>query len=968
MAEKADGSVVISFDADVSKADKELAKLKKKIADTEAEIEKTQKARDEAHQQGIISAEELAAEKTKLQELKHELLEIQRAAKSEPYKSMDRLSTKMSKMENDLIIGQNKKSALVAELEKATAELNELLAGKPVLASAGKRDTEKELRRTRELQKEIPQIEASIEKQNNFLHETELTLDAVKKQYEEVAQKAQELGNAPNGEATNLKVEIADQQERVRLLQADYNKIEKSVDRYDQKLRAANETLEQHKEAAGQLVQEINDANSAFAKMGEAGDAVNGYMGKFTSRIEKLAKNIFVFTLISSALQSLKSWLGKAIKSNDEARASIAKLKGALLTLAQPLVDVIIPAFTKFVNILASLATAIAQFVSKIFGTTASDAAKSAEELYNEQKALDGVGSSAKKASQKLAAFDEINTLSTSDDSSGSGSSTIEPDFSFASNDSNWLDGALGDVAGKVTTALLLGGIALVAIGACLGSLRTVLAGLILLGAGVSIGEETGVFNSWAEKLGLDGVSQYIAAALLLAGIVLVAIGAATMNLTTLLAGLGMLGVGIELAENSEAVKSWVEKLGLDSVNEFIADALILGGIALVAIGAAMGNLLLLLAGLGMIGGGISYADEETKKKWQETLGLDTVFDYVAAAIQLAGIALIAIGACMGNIAMVIAGGVVLAIGVAADIIGEETLKGWWEVLKLTNIQQWVSVVLLLVGIALIAIGAAMGNILMILAGALSLGVGVAVGASEGNLKDWVTVMGLEKVAGWVTAALLLVGVALIVFGILTANIMMIIAGAGMLGAGIAIGVTTGTFSSWLNTISGAFQSFKNTMVGIFEGLWSGIKKIINSIIDGVESLANKVITGINTVIGALNNLSFTIPDWVPALGGKSFGFNIKKLSTISIPRLAEGAVIPPNREFLAVLGDQRSGTNIETPLSTMVEAFKQAMAESGNNGTYTFVVNLDGREVARNTIRHMNDMTRERGKSVVLV
>lgn len=968
MAEKADGSVVISFDADVSKADKELAKLKKKIADTEAEIEKTQKARDEAHQQGIISAEELGSEKAKLQELKHELLEIQRAAKSEPYKSMDRLSTKISKMENDLSIGQNKKSALAAELEKATAELNELQAGKPVLAGAGMRDTEKELSRTRELQKEIPQIEASIEKQNNILHTTELTLDAVKKQYEEVAQKAQELGNTPNGKAANLKVEIADQQERVRLLQSDYNKIKSSVDRYDQKLRAANETLEQHKETAGELVKQIKDANSASEKMGDAVDAVNGYMGKFTSRIAKLAKNIFVFTLISSALRSLKSWLSKAIKSNDEARASIAKLKGALLTLAQPLVDVIIPAFTKFVNILASSATAIAQFVSKIFGTTASDAAKSAEELYNEQKALDGVGSSAKKTSQKLAAFDEINTLSTSDDSSGSGSSTIEPDFSFASNDSNWLDGVLGDVAGKVTTALLLGGIALVAIGACLGSLRTVLAGLILLGAGVFIGEETGVFNSWAEKLGLDGVSQYIAVALLLAGIVLVAIGAATMNLVTLLAGLGLLGVGIELAENSETVKSWVEKLGLDSVNEFIADALILGGIALVVIGAATGNLLLLLAGLGMIGGGISYADDETKTKWAETLGLDTVFDYVVAAIQLAGIALIAIGACMGNIAMVIAGGVILAIGVAADIIGEETLKGWWEVLKLTNIQQWVSVALLLVGIALIAIGAAMGNILMILAGALSLGIGVAAGASEGNLKDWVTVMGLEKVAGWVTIALLLVGIALIVFGIVTANIMMIIAGAGMLGAGIAIGVTTGTFSSWLNTISGAFQSFKNTMVGIFEELWSGIKEIINSIIGGVESLANKVITGINTVIGALNNLSFTIPDWVPALGGKSFGFNIKKLSTISIPRLAEGAVIPPNREFLAVLGDQRSGTNIETPLSTMVEAFKQAMAESGSNGTYTFVVNLDGREVARNTIRHMNDMTRERGKSVVLV
>ena len=84
------------------------------------------------------------------------------------------------------------------------------------------------------------------------------------------------------------------------------------------------------------------------------------------------------------------------------------------------------------------------------------------------------------------------------------------------------------------------------------------------------------------------------------------------------------------------------------------------------------------------------------------------------------------------------------------------------------------------------------------------------------------------------------------------------------------------------------------------------------------------------------------------------------------IPQLAHGAVIPPNKEFLAVLGDQKSGTNIETPLATMVDAFKQAMAESGGGAT-TVVIQLDGKEIARSTVKNINNMTRAAGKPVLL-
>ena len=73
-----------------------------------------------------------------------------------------------------------------------------------------------------------------------------------------------------------------------------------------------------------------------------------------------------------------------------------------------------------------------------------------------------------------------------------------------------------------------------------------------------------------------------------------------------------------------------------------------------------------------------------------------------------------------------------------------------------------------------------------------------------------------------------------------------------------------------------------------------------------------------------------------------------------SVPALARGAVIPPNREFLAVLGDQRSGTNIETPLATMVQAFRQALAESGYGGGSEAVLVLD-RDVLGRVVYKLN-------------
>lgn len=165
-------------------------------------------------------------------------------------------------------------------------------------------------------------------------------------------------------------------------------------------------------------------------------------------------------------------------------------------------------------------------------------------------------------------------------------------------------------------------------------------------------------------------------------------------------------------------------------------------------------------------------------------------------------------------------------------------------------------------------------------------------------------------------------------------------------------------------------------LTGVFTGNWDlalkGIKEAFkgawNGIVGLLEGAVNFIIGGINRLIGALNVLHIDIPA-TPWTGAFRVGFNIPPIGEIQLPRLANGAVIPPNQQFAAILGDQRSGTNIEAPLATIQQALRDVMGETGMGGDMNITVEcvLDGKVVARNTVRHINAMTRASGKPVLL-
>ena len=122
-----------------------------------------------------------------------------------------------------------------------------------------------------------------------------------------------------------------------------------------------------------------------------------------------------------------------------------------------------------------------------------------------------------------------------------------------------------------------------------------------------------------------------------------------------------------------------------------------------------------------------------------------------------------------------------------------------------------------------------------------------------------------------------------------------------------------------------AWQAIGNTVSTVWDKMTNAIKTAVNGIIGFINRMISAVVTGINAVINALNGLSFDLPD---IFGGGHVGFNISTLTAPQIPYLAQGAVIPANREFLAVLGDQHSGTNVEAPLDTIKQAVAEVMED----------------------------------------
>lgn len=179
--------------------------------------------------------------------------------------------------------------------------------------------------------------------------------------------------------------------------------------------------------------------------------------------------------------------------------------------------------------------------------------------------------------------------------------------------------------------------------------------------------------------------------------------------------------------------------------------------------------------------------------------------------------------------------------------------------------------------------------------------------------------------------------------------------------------VSTWFSETVIEPLQDAWETMTTKVGEFFNKLWTGIKAgvatAVNAVIGAIEGVINKIIDGINWLIGGFNDVA----TWAAGVVGVEYGgvSLIPKvtLSKIPVPQLASGAVIPPNKEFLAMLGDQKHGTNIEAPLDTIKQALAEVIAANGmNNRPQDAVIEMDGQVLARLSLPYMLDEINRRG------
>lgn len=322
----------------------------------------------------------------------------------------------------------------------------------------------------------------------------------------------------------------------------EWDRLDAKAKRYAEQINEAQVRLDVEKETAGNLAQAVLKAAEETGEASRNAEKMNAAVKKaaksaeaFGKRIKSVVQGALVFTVITQGLSKLRDWLSDVVSANSAASASIAKLKGALLTMVQPLVQIIIPAFTALVKVLTAVVSVIANVVSSLFGSTAKESAGTAKSLNEQKNALQGVGSAAKSAGKQLASFDEINKLS--GESGGSSSADIAPDFSFMDSISDRLKNIAKDVA------LIGAGFALWKISeklpGMLGDIGTKVAGIAIAISGLLLLFD-GLKDAWENGVDWGNLTEILAGA-----------AAAAFGLYT---AFGKVGAGIALVISGAAM------------------------------------------------------------------------------------------------------------------------------------------------------------------------------------------------------------------------------------------------------------------------------------------------------------------------------------------------------------------------------------------------------------------------------
>lgn len=678
-------------------------------------------------------------------------------------------------------------------------------------------------------------------------------------------------------------------------------------------------------------------------------------LARFRNRLMSIVSGALVFNLISAGLRKTTEWMGSAALSSATLRAALGSLQGAASTAAAPLLQAILPALTAIANAAATAFYYIAQLVSFLTGKSIGASQSAAKAMGKYAKAAKSAGSAADGA---LAKFDELDVL---DKNSGGGAGTITPNYDF-NTDNPFLD----EIMQAIKDGDWYG------VGQLIGEkLRDSLNAIpwpdIQDKARAWATNIANCINGFIEVPGLweaigHTVAQGLNTALIFAdtlmqGIHWDSLGAGiARGLTTAVAELDWPLLGRVLTDGMRAAI-----LTLYSFVQTYTGWADLGNSIAACINSAIANIPWMEAGLGLSGFviGLLHTLIATVQgtDWtalgQNIVSMVSAIDWVGLFSAMSTLAIDVLQAINGILNQV-----------DWDAVGQKIMEcleavDWAGILsqlgEIIN-NNW-PLLLAVLGAALLPQISTF--ILSTVLGAVLKALAVFIASVVASIGLWPLLL-VTAVAVIMTAIIetlrkhgddIRAGVDK--FGETIADI---IRSAGekikeiwdalwlvvkLIGMQLWEDITQGWNDFWTNIGTAldsaaadiqqgwndAWTAVSDFVSDIWDGITDTIKTAINGIIGLVNGMISAIVGGVNGVIGVLNGFGFDVPEWAQdKLGVERVGFNIDPITAPQIPYLAQGAVIPANHEFLAVLGDQTNGTNIEAPLATIQQALAEVM------------------------------------------
>lgn len=703
-------------------------------------------------------------------------------------------------------------------------------------------------------------------------------------------------------------------------------------------------------------------------------------------------------------------------------KATWGQVINAVLVPILKVITTILNAFTSLLYAIANLTGETVE-TKKVSQSISVDAGNTSENIGNAVKNQKKLNKELKKS---VAGFDDLQVLSdkTSDNvgdsaggGGGAGGATIEtPEIS--GGDGGKMPDFKGTWQSTLASLLTVAAGALLAIGLILLFFGNIPWGIGFIVGGATLFAITAFATS---NMDISQIGQFLGFLGAVTGVLLITIGILLCFFSNIPWGIGFIvsgGIMLAVTAYTTIQNMSTEEIlvMLSKIMGFVSGALIAIGVILCCLGSYPWGIGFIIAGAASLMVSIATLSKMDTTEIQDILSL--IVAIASGALLALGIILIAFtGPSPLSIGLIIAGAIGLA-GVATidSTKTKNQISKFFEDNKAIIVG--VSLVLLVIGIILCCTGVALPlGIALIAAGATALVTEVALnwdkvkeqikkvmnGILEFLKVAMKLVIGVMLCMMWIGLpfgiALILSGVGDIVeaatiewdkygdkikekfndvlawiktWGLLVLGVILCISGVG-LPLGIALikeggaNLTKAQDPLWgaitdkvKETWEKIKQYWKDNIAKYFAAEWWGElgRKAINGLLDNV-------ISGINKLIKAVNKINFKMPD---ALGGAKIGFNIPE---IPIPKLAKGAVLPANKPFLAMVGDQKTGTNVEAPAELIKQMAKEGIAEiiqnvNLNSTPQTIILTLDGREVGRTFGKAITDEAKRSSSNFV--